>query len=251
MNNRFLQGVLGLVACMLFVYLAMLTRNAALQYKYIGTVPHDRDTITVDGMGKISATPDLAQIDLGVQTEGATVKDIQTQNTQKMNAIIKAVKSLGVEEKDIQTSNYSISPKIDWSNGKQNVTGYIVAQNVTVKVRNLDKVGDVVSQAGTLGANQVGGIQFTIDDPTGLQAQARAKAIDDARKKAEALASQLGLTIVKVVTFSEVGNNRPVPMPMYASKDMMAAGEVAPVAPSIQSGSMDVMSNVNVTFQVN
>ena len=233
-DNRFLGGVLGLLALALIVYVGLLARNASEQYNYIGKVAHDRDTIVVSGEGKVTSQPDLAQVSLGVQTDALTVKDAQAQNTQKMNAIISAVKALQVAAKDIQTSNYNIQPKMDWTNGTSKIIGYTVTQNIDVKVRNLDSVGEVLAKGGELGANQVGGITFTIDD---------------ARTKASALAKQLGLTIVKVVTFSENQGGSPIVYPMMAKAYDAVAAAPAP-SPQIQSGSLDVTSDVSVTFEV-
>ncbi len=247
-DNKFLQGLLGLLALALVVYVGVLARNANEQYNYIGKAPHERDTFTVAGEGKITAKPDLVKLSLGVQTDAMTVKEAQRTNTQRMNAITAAMKALGVEDKDLQTANYSIYPKIDWKDGKQNIIGYTVTQNLEVKVRDLDKVGDVLGKAGELGANQVGGLDFTIDDPTLLQEQARDKAIDDAKKKADMLAAKLGLNVVKIVTFSEASGYVPPPRPMMM--DMMAKSEAAGAAPEIQAGSLDVTSNVSVTFEV-
>jgi hypothetical protein len=245
-DNRILQGVIGLLALALIVYVGAQTRNALQQYAYIGK--SGRDTITINGEGKVSAKPDIATVSLGVQTDGATVKDTQTQNTTKMNAIIAAIKALKVEDKDIQTSNYNIYPRYDYSNGRQNIIGYSVSQNVEVKVRNLDGVGDVLAKAGELGANQVGGVQFTIDDPKALQADARLKALADARKKADDVSAQLGLTVVKVVTFSESSGNVSPPIMYDAMKSL--AGAVPAPSPTIEAGSLDVTSDVSVTFEV-
>lgn len=247
-DNKFLQVAMGLLALVLIVFVGAKTRNALQEYHYIGT--SGRDTISIGGEGKVSAKPDLALANLGVTTDSPTVKDGQTQNTQKMNAIIAAIKAMGVEDKDIQTSNYSIYPKYDYSNGKTTLSGYTVSQQVTVKVRNLDSVGDVLAKAGDLGANQVNGVSFTIDDPTSLQADARMKALEDARKKADVLARALGLTIVKVVTFSESsGNVPPVPIPYMADKAYGIGGGGIP-SPTVESGSLDVTSDVTVTFEV-
>jgi len=249
--NRFLQGILGLLAIALIIFVGAEARNAFQQYGTIGKEPHQRDTIAIDGMGKISATPDVAVVNLGVTSDGTTVQAVQKQNTDKMNAIIDALKAMDIVAKDIQTSNYSIYPKYDYSNGKQNIIGYTVSQNVTVKVRNLDKTGDVLAKAGELGMNQSGGVDFTIDDPTTLQAQARDKAIDDARQKAKQLTDKLGVSLGKVVTFTEGARNDIVPLPMMKAMNAAVGGGVASApSPQIQSGSLDVISNVTVTFEV-
>ncbi len=247
--NKYLQGVIGLLALTLIVFVGLKARNASEEYNYIGKVAHDRDTITIQGEGKVTSKPDLAQIDLGVRVDGATVKEAQKQNTEKMNAIASAMTALGVKKEDLQTSQYSIQPRIDWNSGKQTVLGYTVSQTLTIKVRDLDKAGDVLARAGELGANQVGGINFTIDDPTSLKDDARLKAIADARKKAEALSKQLGLDIVKVVTFSESAQGG-YPVPMMAKSFGMMDSAVAAPSPEIQSGTLDVVSDVSVTFEV-
>ncbi len=247
--NKYLQGVVGLLAITLIIFVGFKARNTSEEYNYIGKVAHDRDTITISGEGKVTSQPDLAKMDLGVQVDGATVKAAQEQNTQKMNAITTALIALGVKKEDLQTSQYSIQPKIDWNSGKQTVLGYTVTQTLSVKVRDLDKAGDVLAKAGELGANQVGGISFTIDDPTSLKDDARIKAIADARKKAEVLAKQLGLDIVKVVTFSENAQGG-YPVPMMAKSYGMMDSAVAAPSPEIQSGTLDVVSDVSVTFEV-
>ena len=247
--NKYVQGVIGLLAIALIVFIGFKVRNTSEEYNYIGKVAHDRDTIVIQGEGKVTAKPDLARLDLGVQVDGVTVKAAQEQNTQKMNAITAAMTALGVKKEDLQTSQYSIQPKIDWSNGKQTVLGYTVTQTLSVKVRDLDKAGDVLAKAGELGVNQIGGISFTIDDPTSLKDDARLKAIADARKKAEALATQLGLDIVKVVTFSE-NSQGGYPVPMMAKSYGMMDSAVAAPSPEIQSGTLDVVSDVSVTFEV-
>lgn len=249
--NKLIQGILGLLAIALLVFIFTKTRNAYEEFNYIGKAVRDRDTFTVQGEGKITARPDVARIDLGIQTDGQTVKVAQTENTKKMNEIISAIKTFGINEKDIQTSNYNLTPKIDYTSGRQNIIGYTVSQSVTIKVRALDTAGDVLAKAGELGANQINGLQFTIDDPKLLQEQARDKAIDDARKKAQILADKLGLHLIKVVTFSESAAY-PVPMPMMygMAKDMGRGVEASAPSPSVESGSLDVLSDVSVTYEV-
>lgn len=247
MNNKFLLGVIGIVGIALVVFLVAKTRNELQDYNYIGK--SGRDTINIEGQGKVEAKPDIALVSLGVVTDAKTVKEAQSQNTKKMNAVIEAVKAMGVESKDIQTQNYNLNPKYDWADGKQNLIGYTVSQNATIKVRDMDKTGDLIAKAGELGANQVGGMQFVIDEPKLLEQEARDKAIDDARQKADVLAKKLGLTVVRVVTFSEYAGGSPVPAPYYAmAKDAMNVQEMA--APSIEAGSQEVIANVNVTFEV-
>lgn len=247
--SKFLQVLIGLALVVLVVFLGVKTRNTYVERDYIGKAARDRDVITVSGHSRISVKPDLALVDLGMYSEGNTVADVQSGNTQKMNAIIDAIKAMGVKDADIQTANYNLQPKIDWTGGKQNITGYTLTQSVDVKVRDLNKVGDVIQKAVGLGANQVNGVQFTVDDPTALQDQVRLKAIEDARTKAGALATALDLHLIKVVTFNESGGAIPPPFPYgMGGADMLSSAKA--VAPSTQPGSLDVDMNVAVTFEV-
>lgn len=241
-----MAGALLVVSVALCVFLIAKTRNELASYSTIGRPADVRDTFTIEGEGKISAQPTLAQISFGLLSEGTDVSKIQADNSTKMNQMIASVKTLGIQDKDIQTSQYSISPQYDYTNGVTRLKGYQISQIVTLKLRDLSKVGDVLNRVGQLGGNQVNGPTFTIDDPTELNQQARLKALEDARKKAEALSSVLGVRIGRVVTFSEnVGGMSPVPM-MY-SKDMAQA--TGGGAPEIQTGSLDVVSRVSVTFE--
>lgn len=211
----------------------------------VGLVPRDRDTITISGTGKITSKPDLAVVSLGLYSEGKEVPVIQDDNSKKVNAIIGSLKKLGIAEDDIQTSNYTISPKYDYSNGTQSVNGYTVSQSLTVKVRDLSRIGQVLSDAGNAGANQINGVTFSIDDPAALKVQARAKAIEDARKKADELAKAMGVDIVRVVTFSESASSVPG-QPVYTFR----AEDVASQAPDIKPGALDVAADISVTFEI-
>lgn len=246
--NKTLVVAISLVSLALVIFLGVKTRNTWEEYFYIGK--SGRDTITLDGQGKVTAKPDVATVQLGVITEGTSVKDIQQKNTDKMNAIIAALKAMDIKAEDIQTQNYNLSPKYDWTDGTQKLVGYTISQNISVKVRNLDKTGDVVSKGGELGANQIGGVQFVIDDPNALQAQARDKAIDDAQQKAQVLAKKLGLNIVRVVSFAESGS-MPVPRPyLMMDNSAKSAAGMPEAAPQIEPGSEEVTANVSVTFEV-
>ncbi len=247
-NMRALKVLTGIVLAVLAVFLVAKTRTAWAERDYLGVAAREPDTILISGTGKVSATPDIAKISVGIYSDGVTVAAVQQDSTTKMNAITAALKTMGIADADLQTSGYNLQPKIDYSNGKQNITGYTLSQNLDVKVRDLSKAGDVIQKAVDLGANQVGGVQFTIDDPSSLQDQARLKAIKNAQEKAQQIADATGLHIVKIVTFSESNGNVQPPIP-YAM-DFAAAGSAKAMAPAVQAGSLDVATDVSVTFEV-
>lgn len=225
-----------------------LVANNLKGYPYIGKPTAERDTIVISGQGRVTGIPDIATISVGLQTEKADVKSAQTENTTKMNRLIANLKSLGVENKDIQTSYYNIYPQYDWPNGKQILRGYQVSQGVTVKIRNLTKIGDILAAAGENGANQVSGLSFNIDDPEALQQEARVKALENAKAKADALAKVAGVGLGKIVSFSEYAET---PYSAYKSFDGLGyggGGETA--APTVEGGSMDIVINVTVSYEI-
>lgn len=244
-------GLVLATALVLFlvIFLGVLTRNEIKKYDYIGRTSEQIYTIMLSGEGKVTAIPDIAQIFLGIQTEKAKVVDAQKENTEKMNQLIKELKKMAIEAKDIKTSNYSIYPQYDWLNNKQLLRGYQVNQTIEVKIRDLDKVGSIIEVAGRLGANQVGGLNFTIDEPEKLRQQAREKALANAKDKAEALAKIAGVKLGKLVSFAEESGGL-TPYPIYRSYALEAKGVGGGEAPEVQPGSQDVIVNVTVTYEV-
>lgn len=234
-----------LLALVAAIYLVLLSRNAWKQYDYIGRPESQRDTIAISAEGKVTALPDIASISIGVLTEKKTVSEAQKENTAKMNAIVSKIKEFGVATEDIKTTNYSIYPQYDWVNNRQVERGFQVSQNVDVKVRDLAKIGDVLAAVGDLGANQVGGVTFTIDDPEDLRQQARIKGLEAAKSKAQALADAAGVKLGKVVGFSENTGSVPTPI-MYDAKVSGLGG----AAPTVESGSQDVIVNVSVQYEI-
>ncbi len=206
--------------------------------------------ITVSGEGKVYAKPDVAVVILGVTTTAITVADATTKNTDKMNAVIDAVKNLQIDEKDIQTTNYDLTPLYNWTQtGGRIFQGYTLEQDIQVKIRDFTKVGDVLSGATTAGANVVGDLQFTIDNPEQFREEARAEAIAQAKTSAQNLAKESGVNLGKIINVYE---NYIYPI-AYSSnvKTGMGGGvaESAP-APTIQPGQQEIDITVNLTYQV-
>ncbi len=250
-ENRLFSVLLAILILVAVVWLASVVRNNFKTWHAIGLAPVAPRTISIDGLGKVSSPPTIAQVSTGVISDGdMNIGKTQKQNTDKMNALTAALKSLGIADKDLQTANYNISPRYDYTNGKSQIIGYTVSQELSVKVRDLTKVSDVFQKAGELGANQVTGPNFTIDDPETAKAEARKLAIENAKQKADVLAKSLGVKILRVATFFESSAGESVPMMNYAKSDLGIGGGGLPAAPQIQSGTLDVVSNVSVTYEI-
>ncbi len=221
--------------------------NQIKEGRYIGQGTQYKNTINVSGEGKVLATPDIAQVNLSVLSDAASVVLAQKDNTDKMNKIIKAMKGLGIKEEDLKTASYNISPRYQYLAGKSTIIGYEVTQTLEVKIRDLDKVGDILGQAAALGANQVGSLIFTLDDPKKFQSEARQKAIADAKQKAEDLAGGLGVQLGKIVSFSESVSGEPNPI-YYAAEKMGVGG--GGTAPEIQTGQNEIQVNVTLAYEI-
>ncbi|MEI6288085.1 MAG: SIMPL domain-containing protein [bacterium] len=245
------HAILGILVLALIIYVSALTKNAIRQYDYIGKTLDAKDLVTVTGEGKVTATPDVAVLSIGVISEAPTVAQATKDNTDKMNKIIEAIKNqFQVEDKDLKTEAYSVSPRYNWTNNQQKIIGYGVNQDLQVKMRNFDKVGDLLGQSTILGANSVSGPQFIIDDPEKAKAEARAKAIAQAKEKAKVLSEQVGIGLGRIVNFSEDGGN--YVMPMYRSMAVADSAGSAMIksSPDIQVGSQDITVDVSISYQI-
>ncbi len=186
-------------------------------------------TLTVSGTGKVFITPDIAYITIGVHTEGLEAEVAVIDNNKQAQEVIDTLKDMGVEDKDIQTTNFSIYPRQEYdTNGKP--TGeltYVVDNSVFVTIRDLEMVGEVLDQVVSAGANQISGIQFDVADRTASQSEARKAAVADARAKAEELAAAAGVKLGAVQTISEYTSGGPTPM--YAMREVAAAQSAVPI----------------------
>lgn len=221
--------------------------------KYIETVypdTHRPVSITVQGEGKITSASDIATLNFGVQTgRQETSQEAMQILTERMDAVIRAVKSQGVTEKDIRTDSLSLTPAYNWDEGKRIEAGFEAQQNLTVKVRDIGQVGDVLGAATDAGANQVGNVSFTIDDPEELQEQARDEAIADAKTRAAELAAQLGKSLGKLQGYSENGyGNIPLPVRAYVKEESLSMAMDAAGAVPVPAGEQELTMTVSLTY---
>lgn len=216
--------------------------------------------ITLAGEGKVSAKPDVAKISAAIVTQKEFLKEAQDENSKKSNVLIGYVKSEGVEEKDIKTAGYNIYPQYSYprpcpdyslcplSEQRPKIIGYQVRNSVEITIRDITKAGDILAGVVGAGANEVSGITFTIDQPDALRAQARKKAVQDARAKADALARVLGKRVSDIVNFSESGT---FPPPIFFAREAAlgkGGGDAAP-SPSVQPGENEIVVNVSMTYE--
>lgn len=228
-------------ALVLGVFLVVITIGKVIDIK--NKVQQTGNTITVSGTGDVFAKPDLVLTTFSVVTEAKTVAEALSQNSEKMNGVINFIKSQGIEEKDLKTVNFNISPRYEWRNEgtKRVLVGYEVQQSLQIKIRVLEKIGAIIEGATVAGANQAGDLQFTIDKEDELKSQAREEAIKQAKEKAEELAGQLGIKLVKIISFSESG---------YRDYAPISFGLEKAAAPKIETGENKIEVTVSIIYEI-
>ena len=190
------------------------------------------DTFNVTGEGKVSVSPDIAVVSAGITADGVTVKAAQDQINTVIKKVSDVIKSLGVDSKDIKTTNYSINPKIDYQSGTQRITGYTANTTLTIQVKDLDKI------------NQVNGVQFDVEDRTKAENEAREKAVSDAKKKAENAAKAAGFSLGRLINYQE--NTGEPPIMLQRSGALTA--DVAET--QVEPGSTEITVSVTLSYEV-
>jgi len=203
-------------------------------------------TLSVSGTGEVKATPDQAQLSTGVVTQAGTAAAALAANSRAMNGVFDTLKRAGIAEKNIQTSNFSVSPQYGnpKPGGAPHITGYQVSNTVTVMVVGLDKIGPAIDALVAAGSNQIDGPNFSIADPKPLLAKAREEAVKDATARAQTLAAA-GVTLGSILSIGEGGADYSPPRPMAR---MLMAADKAPTP--IASGEESVSANVSITWEI-
>ncbi len=263
MGSWLRKGILAVVF-LFALFLLVEAVGAYMGLRYIGAGVAATNTIAVSGHGEFLAVPDIATFTFSVVSDKSTVAAAQSDATAKANAVTAYLKGAGMDDKDIQTSDYSINPQYSYQNAvcpqigttdgtsycppsKQVLTGYEVRQTTTVKVRDTTKAGDLLAGVGSKGATELSGLSFTFDDPTGPQQQARDKAIADAKQKAQVLADQLGVSLVRIVSFNENSGGGVVSPMVYG---VGAAMDSKAAAPTISAGQNKTTDDVTITYEI-
>jgi uncharacterized protein YggE len=253
-------AALGIILCF---YFAVKFLSEFRAYNMMGS--SGANTITLTGEGEVSAVPDIASVYFTIRKEAKTVKEAQEAVAEVEKKALESIRAKGIEDKDIKVTSASFNPKYEYRYdykmmypcsgyncppGKNIITGYEAYESITLKIRNTDSVGEVMQGLGTLGVEELNGPNFMIDDEDGLKAEARQKAIADAKAKAKVLAKDLGVRLGRVTNFSE-GGDYGYPM-MYAKAEMMDMdGASSANAPAeLPKGENTIYSNVTITYEI-
>ncbi|RJP47497.1 MAG: DUF541 domain-containing protein [Armatimonadetes bacterium] len=204
------------------------------------------DTFSVTGQGIVTVKPDIAKISIGVEANGVTAKAAQEESNSKINAVIAAIKNLGIEEKDIKTSSYNIHPQYDYVSGRSRISGYNANTNLSIKVRVIDKANEIIDAATTAGSNQIGNLVFDVDDRTAAEDEARKEAVSQAKSKAQQAAAAAGFSLGKIINYSESFNDTS-PMPLRAVSLEKAENDSTT---SLEPGSSEIKVTVTLHYEI-
>lgn len=249
MFKRFMKaaGIAGLSLALLLTVVGLASRtDIANASAPLQTEQPVKREITVSGTGTVSAQPDEASISIGAQITAPTLAEATKQASDIMTKVLAAIKAQGVDAKEIQTSSYTVNPITNYKeNEPATVTGYQVMNVVTVKVKKLDTVGQVLDAGMGAGANYLGGVFFGVADSSKYENDARTAAVKSATAIAQTLATAAGVKLGNIVSITEGSFNLPPPLP-YARSAADSASGVGPV----ETGSMDIMTNVVMVFEI-
>lgn len=210
--------------------------------------------MTLSGIGIARSAPDMATITTGVTTQSATAREALDANTAAMSELISVLREAGLESRDIQTTNFTISPQYVYSDRRDEngftppprIAGYQVSNAVSIAVRDLDNLGAVLDRAVSVGANTVNGIAFSLEDPSALLQEARRHAVAEARAKAETYAEAAGVRLGSIESIIEQnGYMPPQPMPQIARAEM-AFDSAVPV----EAGESTYSVTVTITWEI-
>lgn len=233
-----------LTSTLLAALIGLLTLSACAAPAPGGGAVDQPHLISVNGNGVAYGKPDIAVAQIGVQTRDENPGRAVSDNTEKMNAIIAELKKLGIEEKDIQTSNFSVYAQQNYDNsGIPTDYTYVADNTVSVTIRDLGKVGDALGKAVAAGANSIYGVSFSVSDQSALEAEARDKAMADAKARAEQLAKAAGVTLGEPMSISEYTSGPALYYDVRAAEGLGGGGSVP-----VSTGQIQVSLQVSVTY---
>lgn len=233
---------------LLVVSLMVFGLLAACSPSTVPASPENVRSMSVNGIGRVTVVPDIATINIGVRMEADVVTDALEGNTARANAISRVLQNMGIEEKDIQTSNFNIYPseRYDPMTGQVEGRYFVVENTVNVTVRDLSSLGEVLNAVVEAGANSIYGISFNVEDRSAAVAEARELAIQDAKAKAEAIAASAGVQLGEIISISVYEGGMPITY-FDAKGGAFAAEAEVPIA----AGSLVISMECSLTYAIN
>ncbi len=259
LNNKRISVSVFILLIVLSLFVAIKFINEVKSSPYVGRGNQPANVISVDGKGEVTAVSDIASLTVNLTKDGKTAKEAQSLLNESITKTLAYLKDQKIDDKDIKSEYGGLTPKYSYAQPvcytypcptkDPVIIGYTATQSITIKVRVVDNASIIRTGLADLGITDISGPTFSIDNEDAFNDQARAKAIIDAKGKAQVLAKELGVTLGKVVSFSENSSN-PYPV-MYDAKVMMASGATSSsVPPTLPKGENKITSNVVITYEI-
>jgi len=249
-NGRFLITIL----IIFLAVLGVLKYSSKLTWSFHTMTTPGESAFRVSAVGDVYAKPDTAEISLGVEKEATTVAKAQEDINEVNNQLIDDLKKLGVEEKDIKTTQYGINPRYEYEreSGKRNLVGYSATVSILVKTKDFEKLNQIIDTATNAGVNRLNSLSFVIEDKDAVRAEARDQAIDKAKDKAKAIAKASGMSLGKIINVSvSDGDYYPVPRAVSYETDMMKGmGGGIEEATQVEAGETKISVSVTLSYEI-
>lgn len=240
------KKTLAILGVMLLAMAVTACSGTALAQTPPAPTPATR-TLSVTGSGRVLVTPDMATISVGVRTEDRDAAEAVASNNAQAESITQALVGMGIDEQDIQTSNFSIYPQQQYDDqGNLIGTTYVVENTVYVTVRDLDQLGVLLDAVVQTGANNIYGIQFDVEDRDSALTEARQLAVENAQAQAQELAQAAGVTLGELQSISSYTS---MPVPVFEGKGGGAADVAASTVP-ISPGQLSITADVSVVYAI-
>jgi uncharacterized protein YggE len=233
-----LAGVLG----------ALLVGSVAMPVAAQTPSPEPEHTLSVSGTGSVKVKPDVADVTVGVTIQRDTAGDAAQDAANVMDAVITAIRALGIAEEDIQTSSLSLSPIYDYDRSPYRLVGYTATNLVTVTVRDITQSGPVIDAATGAGATDVNSIAFRLEDHTAAEAEAREQAVLAARAKADTIVAAAATQITGIISIAET--SAPIPYPVFYGRDAAGAAEDAAAPTPVLPGTVEISVTVSIVYSI-
>ncbi len=238
----------GFVFVISLIFLtASITINELNRRNYVGL--ENARSIDISAEEVIYEVPDEAEIVFSVVTQGQDYTEATDENSRQMTSVNEYLKGEGIEEQDLRTENFSVSPRYEQieenRTTRREIVGYEVENNLRVKVRDLDQIDGLISGAIDVGANRVAGLQFVVSNEDEIKKEARTMAIKEAKREAEKIADDLGVSLGRILDFSESRDFHPPRMYNEVAMEMEDSADVP-----IEPGETEITSSVNVSFEI-
>lgn len=246
MNNNILKTYSGIL--LLTIIALFLIKFLDIAYPIDVSTRSSSTELAVVGEGKVDIIPDTASVGVGIVVNNASTVDEAKKRINEMNnKITSSLSKIGIDKKDIKTSSYSINPEYNYTSGTNTITGYGGNVNISIKVREINKLAEVIEEATKAGANNVYGANYSVEKSEKYREEARNKAIKNAKEQAQKLANQLEIRLGKVVNIVESSSN--LPPSIMLEKDFEASGRGGATQPDLQPGSQTITSVVTLYFE--